>query len=369
MEEDLPEGGRYSELWMGTHTSGPSFLADGSASLQQYLEDQHLPGELPYLFKVLSIDKPLSIQAHPDEELAQQLHRDFPDIYKDPHHKPELACALTPFEALCGFRSVPDVFQLLFSFGEELVDLLGGKVALSTLRESGIPESQVLKSLFSTLMRTSNEVAGEKEQAMIQRLARLSQEENSFCKLLSTLDRHFPGDVGVFCAFFLNHIVLQPGEAIFLGPNVPHAYLSGNCIECMACSDNVVRAGLTPKLRDADVLLKMLEYEPKQFPITSGERVDEFCWRFPVPVSEFLLYRVSLPAGYNGLYQLPRPVRSSEMILLSVTGSSRLVAEESNQSELLLPGTVFFVPSESAVKISKDSNEECQLFYCQSNLA
>ena len=37
-------------------------------------------------------------------------------------------------------------------------------------------------------------------------------------------------------AFMLNYIRLQEGEALFLAANEPHAYFSGDCIECMACS-------------------------------------------------------------------------------------------------------------------------------------
>ena len=80
--------------------------------------------------------------------------------------------------------------------------------------------------------------------------------------LLHRLNKAYPGDVGCFVIYFLNRVLLKPGECMFLGANVPHAYLDGNCIECMACSDNVVRAGLTPKLIDVDTLVGMLEYVP-----------------------------------------------------------------------------------------------------------
>ena len=80
-------------------------------------------------------------------------------------------------------------------------------------------------------------------------------------ELLLRLNSQFPGDVGCFCVFFLNYLTLEPGQAIFLAANMPHAYLSGDCVECMATSDNVVRAGLTPKYRDVNLLINMLTYE------------------------------------------------------------------------------------------------------------
>jgi mannose-6-phosphate isomerase len=79
--------------------------------------------------------------------------------------------------------------------------------------------------------------------------------------LVLRLENQYPSDIGVIAAFFLNHVKLKPGEALFLGANEPHAYLSGECVECMATSDNVVRAGLTPKFIDVPTLCSMLTYK------------------------------------------------------------------------------------------------------------
>ncbi|CAI7848114.1 unnamed protein product [Closterium sp. NIES-53] len=130
-KDDVP----YAELWMGTHPSGPSLVlpsaqpdevdascpalvkADVAAGEPQLLQEwldahpealgatvQHKwPGQLPFLFKVLSVAKALSIQAHPDKRLAERLHATQPKNYKDANHKPEMALAVTNFEALCGF--------------------------------------------------------------------------------------------------------------------------------------------------------------------------------------------------------------------------------------------------------------------------
>lgn len=75
------------------------------------------------------------------------------------------------------------------------------------------------------------------------------------------LEKEYPADVGVISLFFFNYVNLSPGEALYIGANEPHAYLSGECIECMATSDNVVRAGLTPKYRDVQTLSSMLTYK------------------------------------------------------------------------------------------------------------
>ena len=83
---------------MGTHETCPSYLSDQSSKLlsQHLNQNPHLVGEdvrrafedstkdggLPFLFKVLAIEKALSVQAHPDKRLAQQLNKSHPDIYK-----------------------------------------------------------------------------------------------------------------------------------------------------------------------------------------------------------------------------------------------------------------------------------------------
>lgn len=110
------------------------------------------------------------------------------------------------------------------------------------------------------------------------------------------LQNDFPNDVGSLSLFFLNIVRLQPGQAIFLPAKEPHAYLDGNCIECMACSDNVIRAGLTPKFKDVEQLLTMLNYDgavatTKLFqPIRSDSHTETF-----VPtVSDFAVARIQV---------------------------------------------------------------------------
>ena len=80
-------------------------------------------------------------------------------------------------------------------------------------------------------------------------------------KLALRLNTQYENDVGIIVSFLLNYITLKPGEVLVLNPDEPHAYLKGEGLECMATSDNVVRGGLTPKLKHAKVLVDMLTYE------------------------------------------------------------------------------------------------------------
>ncbi|CAD6579816.1 MAG: Mannose-6-phosphate isomerase [Cyphobasidiales sp. Tagirdzhanova-0007] len=279
----------YAELWMGTHPSLPSKLAADGSSLKDHLHiNSHLLGDavpaqygsndLPFLFKVLAIGKALSIQAHPDKKLAKQLFKEKPDIYKDENHKPEMAIALTDFSGFCGFRPLPQISDCLKS-EPEFAAVVGQSAASSFQRvtssatqsllaksppaESPSPEysdlQTALRDLFSALMHADPETTVKPQlRKLVQRYKTetgktISQEMKygTIAELVVRLDEQFPNDVGAFCAFMLNVVDLKKGEAIFLKANEPHAYLSG---------DNVVRAGLTPKLRDVPTLTSMLTY-------------------------------------------------------------------------------------------------------------
>lgn len=123
----------YAELWLGDHVSGPSTIKVTGEPLDKWLSKLPLAiggmEKIPFLFKVLSITKPLSIQVHPNKAQAEHLHATRPDIYKDPNHKPEISIALTDFSALCGFRTPLELHRLLTSKyemenGRETTELL-----------------------------------------------------------------------------------------------------------------------------------------------------------------------------------------------------------------------------------------------------
>ncbi len=57
------------------------------------------------------------------------------------------------------------------------------------------------------------------------------------------LSQQFPGDPGAMAPLFLNYLLIAPGESFYMAANEPHAYVAGEIIECMACSDNVVSLG------------------------------------------------------------------------------------------------------------------------------
>lgn len=356
----------YAELWMGTHPSGPSFVVgsgiDGSdCDLKSWVDENHgAVGEkvvekwgrdLPFLFKVLSVAKALSIQAHPDKELARVLNKMHPSIYKDSNHKPEMAVALTEFEALCGFVSLEELKGVLNSV-PEIVELVGHVEAgqVMNIKENDGEEKvkAVLKSIFTQLMSASKDAVSGMVSKMRNRLnienkvRALTEKE----QLALQLEKQYPADVGVISSFFFNYVKLKPGEALYLGANEPHAYLYGECIECMATSDNVVRAGLTPKFRDVQTLCSMLTYKQGFPEILRGIPLNPYVKRYMPPYDEFEVDRCCLPSGVSVVFPaVPGP---SIFIVMAGDGSMHTDSTEDDITE----GDVFFVPAKTKISMT-----------------
>ena len=294
----------YAELWMGTHPSGPSVVSATGEGLKETIAADptaHLGAktverfgdDLPFLTKVLSVAKALSIQAHPDKTLAEQLHADRPNVYKDANHKPEMTLAVTEFEALCGFVA-GDVLAANLISVPELRAVVGQAAADAFAASPGGKDE--LRAVFTALMTADGDVVAAQVDALAARL-HAKPDKTPVDALACRLNEQYPKDVGVLCAYVLNYLALKPGQCIYLAANEPHAYLAGECIECMATSDNVVRAGLTPKLRDTAILCDMLTYRAGAPVVLDGERVDESTTRYVPPFDEFMLETVTVTPG------------------------------------------------------------------------
>mmetsp|Transcript_2518 Transcript_2518/g.2971 ORF Transcript_2518/g.2971 Transcript_2518/m.2971 type:complete len:458 (+) Transcript_2518:21-1394(+) len=348
----------YAELWMGTHAKAPSSVVLKSGEVKPLHE--LLGGELPYLFKVLSIARCLSIQAHPHKELAAKLHKERPLVYKDPAHKPEMACAVTEFEAMCGFRPAEEIVHYLQSVPElRAVATEAASVAMEAAVSSGDPGAvqAALKGLFTRVMTVEKASLQANLSSLVARLGAQAQgqEEEKESRNLNVdllvlrLHRQYPGDVGVFCPYLLNCFRCQPGEAVFLPPDVPHAYLSGDIIEVMACSDNVVRAGCTPKLRDTDTLCSMLTYDCGVPDVLSGRALDAVTVLYQPPPGfpEFRVTRSVVAPGTS--YSLAGTPDSPALALVyegqghAETGDGRLPLRQ---------GSVLFLPTAKRVSFT-----------------
>jgi len=286
IQEEKP----YAELWMGTHPSLPSKDLETQRTLNDLVQEnqallsssiaERYENKLPFLFKVLSINKALSIQAHPNKKLAEQLHANDPRNYPDDNHKPEMTIAVTPFDGLCGFRPLAEITHFLQTVpafrklvGEDEAKNFENAVKdreTSDKEEDKQANKKALQSAFTKLMNTDKDSLESASKELVESAKSQgsqfasnggpSNNGKELADLVVRLNSQFPGDIGLFVQFFLNYVKLEVGEAMFLKADDIHAYLSGDIIECMASSDNVVRAGFTPKFKDVDYLTKMLTY-------------------------------------------------------------------------------------------------------------
>ncbi|OMO80222.1 Mannose-6-phosphate isomerase, type I [Corchorus capsularis] len=361
----------YAEFWMGTHGSGPSFLADeGGEDVNVGLKEwigknpnvlghkvlENWGSDLPFLFKVLSVAKALSIQAHPDKELAKELHKLQPNLYKDGNHKPEMALAITEFRALCGFITLEELKGVLEDVPEivELVGTASANQVLNIDEQDGAEKVKfALRSVFTQLMSASKEMTMKAISKLKSRLHKVSQLRCLTEKeqLVLQLERQYPGDIGVISAFFFNYVKLNPGEALYLGANEPHAYLSGECIECMATSDNVVRAGLTPKHRDIQTLCSMLTYKQGYPEILKGFPLSPYITRYLPPFDEFEVDLCILPKGSSTVF----PAIPGPSIFLAFVGEGTL--HTGSWKDIVTEGDVLFAPANMEITISTSSSE------------
>jgi mannose-6-phosphate isomerase len=350
-----------AELWMGAHPGAPSRVQRGGApaSLLEVIRQaperelgaaitRRFGAELPFLLKVLAAGAPLSLQTHPSlaqaregfaRENAQGVPLSAPHRnYKDANHKPELLCALTPFDALCGFRRADETLELFDALAVPALEPL-----LSPLREEA--DAAGVRRMFEALMTLPRgergPLVGMTVAACAQRAARSAPYAEEM-RWAVRLAEQYPGDPGVLGALMLNLVRLAPGEAIYLPAGNLHAYLEGVGVEIMANSDNVLRGGCTPKHVDVPELLRVLDFRcgpippMRAQPAQGGEEV------YATPTEEFRLSRIPLAPGTP-----VRPERRGAEILLCIEGRAR-IASDSGTLELPRGGSAFVSASDAA---------------------
>ncbi|WP_305789568.1 mannose-6-phosphate isomerase, class I [Symbioplanes lichenis] len=328
-----------AELWLGAHPGDPSTVpGDAGPVTLNTLIEQDPEGQLgaevaaefgtrlPYLMKVLAAGAPLSLQAHPDAEYAkrafaaQDADPSAPRNYTDAFHKPEMLVALTPFEALCGFRDPHVAADELAALG---IDRLGSVVDALRKGVDGL----------SVAVRTLLEWPADDRAALIA--------EAQAAPLVARLAESYPADPGVLVALLLNLVQLAPGEAIWMPAGNLHAYLSGTGVEIMAASDNVLRGGLTPKRVDVDELLRVLRFEVLEEPILAATEVSPGVVTWKVPVREFALYRMTLTPA-TPPQRLPA---GGPRIVLGVAGDTFVAEAVDGTPVELTPGSAAYVPA------------------------
>lgn len=352
-----PENRPMAELWMGAHPNGSSLIKGcrgETRTLHEIIAEDNLGqlgeaittgfGELPFLFKVLCAGQPLSIQVHPDRQAAQAgfARENAEGIprnaairnYKDANHKPELVYALTPFVALNGFRDFAEMATLLRPLADAH-PAIGDFLAQ--------PQAETLRLLFTSLLAMSGD---EKNHALARLNQQVSNSQGEPWDTLRSIATYFPNDCGLFSPLLLNLIKLNPGDAMFLFAQTPHAYLEGVGLEIMANSDNVLRAGLTEKYIDIPELIASVDFKEKRqpewltAPVSEGQAL-----HFPVPVDDFAFSVYTLEASDTLL-----PV-GSPAILFCIEGEA-ILSEGEQTLQLAAGESVFVGASDPAVTVS-----------------
>jgi mannose-6-phosphate isomerase len=359
-------GGPEAEMWIGAHPDSPSTAIHPNGVTQPLdaliaTDPAHFLGtaslvefgpRLPFLTKLLAAEQPLSLQVHPSLEQAREgfarenaagIPADSPERnYRDDNHKPEMIFALTPFRALCGFRS-PAAAKSVFEHLAKVLDSAAVDVPAvisGVISDLSLPsESQALKAAFTRLIEGGTDVSDaiHEVEAVLRAGAPQEPYQDALAAMLG-INEAFPGDPGVLISLLLNHLSLQPGEAVYLPAGNVHAYLHGLGVEVMASSDNVLRGGLTPKHVDVPELVKTIRFESMGVPRVEASGTEFGQELYRPPFKEFQLQRIELGPGAE-----PVPLaQSGPAVVVVVAGS---VVLDSPKSDLPLQrGGAAFIP-------------------------
>jgi mannose-6-phosphate isomerase len=345
----------YAEMWMGTHVSAPSMAETGNdsrtgAAKNMVSLSELTGGGLPFLFKLLAVEKPLSIQAHPNQAQALKgferenkagaaykagavykagaAYDERERSYKDPNHKPEILCAVFPFTLMAGFRQP----EKIYSFFKTLMSVSPeheGTIAPLLRALEGYPEVS-LSGFFHALFKL--------EKTGVQKIGRFILENDSpnetlseCWKLMRDFAALYPLDAGILSPLYLNVLKLNPGQAVFIPAGILHSYIQGFGVELMANSDNVLRGGLTPKYVDTNELINILDFSPFLPQIVTPPAGDSSSWFcYPVPCEEFSLYRKLNGGGSNAFLKdifLKDSLTDSQAICLVTEGEIHINGE------------------------------------------
>ncbi|MFT4298427.1 MAG: mannose-6-phosphate isomerase, class I [Aeromicrobium sp.] len=340
--------GRLAEVWMGTHELGPSTVEIDGA--ERSLTE--VAGPLPLMMKILAADRPLSLQVHPNAQLARAgyaaenaagIPLDAPHrSYKDPWHKPEMVYALTTFDTLVGFRPTAEILRVLDAVNTPLTRYLADELRLK-------PGFDGIVRILELVVSNPPSV-GEVDEVVASCRSLVAQHvdvKRAYTTLLEVAE-HFPRDPGLVLVLLLNRLTLQPGEAAFLGAGIIHAHLRGMCIEVMTSSDNVLRAGLTSKHVDPLGLVTCLERGMSRLARITPDVVGTETEVFAPEVEEFALAVTQVAASdAEGTALYGRGHR----IALCTGGAVELVASDGSRLPLVRGDSVYVAPGDGLVRV------------------
>jgi mannose-6-phosphate isomerase len=345
----------WAELWIGAHARAPSEVEVGGAwrSLRAWIEERPVPvlgarvaarfgAQLPFLLKVLAAEEPLSLQVHPDaeraalgwaEEEAARVPLDAPARrYPDANPKPELVCALAPFEALWGFRPSVEIRARAAALGAERL------LAVLARTAADAPPGAILARLLRLPAPERRAIASE----LAVCAARAPVPEPALA-WIGRLHASHPADVACVAPLLMHYVRLERGEALALRPGDLHGYLGGTTLEIMASSDNVLRAGLTPKHVDVPELLRVMQVEASRPARVAAAPGDPGEVAYPARTEWFRLSLLRPRAD--------RPIRlevcRGAEVLLCLDGRGEVQTADSERPLVLARGEAAFLTGET----------------------
>ncbi len=354
----------YAEYWMGAHhlASSDIITSSGNLSLQQLIKDHSEEvigkkvstqfGELPYLFKIQDVKEMLSIQVHPSKEEAEKGFTAEEALgininaanrnYKDKNHKPEVLVALREFWLLHGFKESDALMKTLKDVPEfnQLVSLFKGKDYKRLYRHVMEMAQHEINLLLTPLVKRELSRKQNKE---------LTKQNPGWwiTKLYEQNEKASDIDRGVFSVYFFNIVEVNPGEAVFQGAGIPHAYLEGQVVELMANSDNVLRGGLTKKHIDIPELMKHISFEGIIPDVIKGKEYNKGEKNYPCPVNDFAISKLELEPGPTYNFK----ASSFEIIAVmegevNITGKNSLTFKKGEVAAILYGETYNILPSQ-----------------------
>jgi mannose-6-phosphate isomerase len=338
----VPAPGPEAELWMGAHPSAASGAAGSTLDAVIAADPDRELGpacvarfgpRLPFLLKVLSADQALSIQLHPSRAQAQAGFGAKNVNYVDDWPKPELLCALTPFEVLAGLRPPRDAAALLRALAVPALHPLAAELAAASAPEA-------LSRALAAILEWPEDSRAELVTTVVAACATLAATDGPYagaCAAVVRVAGDHPGDLGLVAMLLMRHAVLAPGQAVFMPAGGLHAYLHGTGIETLANSDNVIRAGLTGKHIDVPELLNLLDPAVTVPVLTPAPLGDGVTW-FDTPAPEFRLYVADLAEPV-----IPMPARGPRIALC--TAGLATLRTGSGETVKLPRGESCFIPA------------------------
>ena len=341
---DTVRGGPVAELWIGTHPLKPSAAIDADGHERPLAE---VAGELPFMLKLLAADRPLSLQVHPSRSLAEEgfdreneagIALEAPErVYKDRNHKPEMVYALSTFDSLIGFRPTAEILRVL----SPLDTPLSQRLADDLRADPGF--AGIVRRVEWLLSADIDPAEVHQIVGACRALASLGMDIKRAYRTVVEVAEHHPDDIGVVISLMLNRMTLQPGEAAYLETGVMHAHLSGLCLEVMATSDNVLRAGLTSKHVDPSGLVACLDIGMARVARVTPDFVDSDTEVFSPADVEFALAVTQISHAAPEGVEL---VRAQESVVIC-TGGEVLISSDAGDKVTLHRGeSVYLGPDD-----------------------